>query len=100
MKKGMNFERARRVVMALLVCGLVLSIAGAMFTVEGDPVRTTLVAVSLACIAAAVVFTLTFCRCPSCGKLIIVGMLKVKVCPSCHRDINTGAKVKGKNKRR
>ena len=95
----MNFEKATRIVMALIVCACVLSIAGAMFTVEGDPVQVTIVIAALLLIAAAAVFAVLFCRCPNCGKLILIGMVKTRVCPSCHRNINTGAKVKG-NKRR
>ena len=33
-------------------------------------------------------------RCPSCGKVIFFGVLAVKSCPRCHRNLVTGKKMK------
>ena len=33
-------------------------------------------------------------RCPNCGKVIFFGVLAVKSCPRCHRNLVTGKKMK------
>lgn len=52
----------------------------------------------LVSIAAVILFGITiyvivkFCRCPHCGKVIFMGLLKIQKCPSCHRNLVTGKK--------
>ena len=33
-------------------------------------------------------------RCPNCGKVIFLGVMAVKACPRCHRNLVTGKKMK------
>ena len=98
MKKRMNFTKAARITVTLVLCGLFFCLAGLMFAAEGDPMRVALVGFSFAFVVAGIIFACVYCRCPSCGRIVFMGMMKVTVCPSCHRDLNTGAKVKGKKK--
>lgn len=35
-----------------------------------------------------------YCRCPNCNKVIAFGVLVVKSCPRCHRNLITGKKMK------
>ena len=42
----------------------------------------------------ALVCVFKYCRCPSCGKVIFFGVLAVKDCPRCHRNLVTGKKTK------
>ena len=44
--------------------------------------------------ATALVCMLTYCCCPNCGKVIFFGVLAVKSCPRCHRNLVTGKKMK------
>ena len=39
-----------------------------------------------------------YCRCPNCGKHIILGVLAIETCPRCKHSLTTGKKVK-KSKR-
>ena len=39
------------------------------------------------------------CRCPSCGKRIISGVLVLDTCPRCKRNLYTGDKPKKAKKR-
>ena len=53
---------------------------------------TVLMVLSLICLFA-------FCRCPWCGKRITSGLMQIKVCPHCNRNLETGLRAKGKKKR-
>ena len=44
--------------------------------------------------ATALVCIFKYCRCPNCGKVIFFGVLAVKSCPRCHRNLVTGKKMK------
>ena len=39
------------------------------------------------------------CRCPSCGKRIINGVLVLDTCPRCKRNLYTGEKPKKAKKK-
>ena len=43
---------------------------------------------------ASIYTMVKYCRCPSCGKIIFLGVLTIKVCPRCKRSLITGKKVK------
>ena len=47
---------------------------------------------------AAVVVIFLYSRCPSCGKVIVFGVLKATSCPRCKRNLVTGQKMKKKSR--
>ena len=87
----------------LTIVSMVLSVACAVIGLVGyspeNPARTYLAVVAFALMALALIFLLVFCRCPWCGKRISSGLMKLKVCPHCNRDLETGLRAKGKKKR-
>ena len=55
----------------------------------------------VACMCMTVILFVTslvlifkYCRCPNCGKVIFLGVMAVKSCPRCHRNLVTGKKMK------
>ena len=57
--------------------------------------RTMLLcALTAAIFVGTIICVYQFCRCPYCGKHIMLGVLAVKDCPRCHRNLATGKKIK------
>ncbi|MCR5137875.1 MAG: hypothetical protein K6C12_12450 [Oscillospiraceae bacterium] len=89
-----DFERGRRIVIALIALAVAFGLAALMFTKEGTTENMVLALASLACIIAVIAAAMRYCRCPHCGKRIVNGVLVLKVCPSCKRSLITGQKIK------
>ena len=57
--------------------------------------RTMLLcALTAAIFIGTIICVYQFCRCPYCGKHIMLGVLAVKDCPRCRRNLATGKKIK------
>lgn len=85
----------------LTVGSMVLSIAFAFIALVGyeetDPLRMYFGGAAMLLMVLALVFLFTLCRCPWCGHRLTQGMLTLKVCPNCKRDLETGLKEKPQN---
>ena len=77
-----------------LLCGL----ASVLLVPSGSVLQMILIFLSAALLIGMIISAWKLCRCPYCGRPIIFGALAVSVCPSCHRDLKNGKKVK-KSKR-
>ena len=71
----------------------VFAMPGTTFLPVAGPLGTM-----LSMLIGMIISAWKLCRCPYCGRPIIFGALAVSVCPSCHRDLKNGKKVK-KSKR-
>ena len=89
-----GFERGKKIVRYLLVGSIACGVCALFFTQTGSPLNIALIMLSSVLLIAMLVCAWSFCRCPHCGKHIIAGALAVQVCPSCHRDLRSGKKVK------
>ena len=89
MKSSSNFARGQKLVRYLLVFALVSGLAGVLLYREGTLGQTACVLLSAA----------RDCRCPSCGKRIINGVLVLDTCPRCKRNLYTGEKPKKAKKK-
>lgn len=76
------------VIFAIALCVLSLLVP------QGTYLQVILIAATLAMLVATVVVMYKFCRCPYCGKRIMLGVLRVKSCPRCRRSLTTGKKMK------
>ena len=94
-----NFARGQKLVRYLLVAALVAGAAGLLLFREGTMQQTVCVLLSAAFITAVIVVAARDCRCPSCGKRIISGVLVLDTCPRCKRNLYTGDKPKKAKKR-
>ena len=97
---NLNFKTARTLVMVFMAASFVCAIGGMVFIRPGTQASLYSVVLALILMLLGVLILVAFCRCPWCGKRITAGMMKVQVCPHCKRDIDTGMKAKGKNKKR
>ena len=92
-----SFMRGRDLLKKLLIGDFISAILatfmrsdpGLMFFFSG---LTLLLFIAIIYIAAK------FCRCPNCGKHILLGVLAIDTCPRCKHSLTTGKKVK-KSKR-
>ena len=85
-------ELAKKLAVATVVCGV-----GSFVAVGADnSLQFVLLALTFVLCLCAVYVVVRYCRCPHCGKRIFLGVLKVKTCPACHRDLESGRKAKKK----
>ena len=89
-----KFSYGQRIVRYLLFAVIALSLAAGLLTPKGSTQQTILVLTAFALIAALLGVIYKYCRCPYCGKRIFAGVLAVKSCPKCRRNLTTGKKVK------
>ncbi len=89
-----GFERGQDLVRYFLVGSIACGVGALFFTRTGTPVNVFLILLSMGLLIGMLICAWKFCRCPSCGRHIIAGALAVRVCPSCHRDLRSGKKVK------
>ena len=99
MKYTSSFARAQKLVRYLLVLSLVSGAAGLLLYREGTTSQLVCVLLCAALIAAILIIAARDCRCPSCGKRIISGVLGLDTCPRCKRNLYTADKPKKAKKR-
>ncbi len=88
-----SFVRGRELLKRLLV-GDVLCALAATF-LRGNPTLMALFSAAVLLIFGAIIYVaVRYCRCPGCGKVIVLGVLAIRTCPRCKRDLVTGKKVK------
>lgn len=85
-------ELAKKLAAATVISGAASFIAGG----ADSGIQFWLLAFTLVLCAVTVYIIVRYCRCPYCGKHILVGVLKVKACPACRRNLETGKKAKKK----
>ena len=96
--QGNSFETGRTRLKYILIFELIVTVCTLFIpeTVTG-PRAVLSVLVILGFIAA--IYTLVKdCRCPYCNRVIFMGVLNVRECPHCRRNLITGKKMK-KSKR-
>ena len=89
-----TFEYGKKIVLYLVILVIVLGLAAALLVPEKSTPQIILIIGAFACLAAALFVVYKYCRCPYCGKRIFGGVLAVKSCPKCRRNLITGKKVK------
>ena len=92
-----SFVRGRDLLKKLLVGDFVSAIL-ATFTRNNMGLMFFFTAATLLMFIAIIYIAAKYCRCPNCGKHIVLGVLAVETCPRCRHSLTTGKKVK-KSKR-
>ncbi|MCF0138214.1 MAG: hypothetical protein HUJ66_07610 [Oscillospiraceae bacterium] len=94
----MKYDKAANVVKTGLVLSVLFALVG--FVAEDFNARATYAAtlIGMVFFVASIIVAYLYCKCPYCGKHIIMGMFRVKNCPKCHRNLETGKK-KGSKRR-
>ena len=89
-----DFERGRTYSVVLIAMTIVLSVISLMFTESGSTEGIALTISAFLCAIGAIVAVVKLCRCPYCGKKILIGVLVTTTCPKCRRSLTTGDKVR------
>ena len=89
-----TFEYGQKIVKYLLILIIVLAFASVLLVPKGSTAQLILVIAAFAIVAVLLAVIYKYCRCPYCGKRIFAGVLAVKSCPNCRRNLITGKKVK------
>ena len=88
-----SFIRGRDLLKKLLVGDFVSAIL-ATFTRNNMGLMFFFTAATLLMFIAIIYIAVKYCRCPNCGKVIVIGVLAVDACPRCKRNLVTGKKMK------
>ena len=93
---GNSFAESRELAKKLAIATIIFAV-GSFLSVGADSAIqfSFLILTFVLCILTLYVI-LKHCRCPYCGKRIFLGVLKVRTCPACHRDLINGKKTKKK----
>lgn len=82
-------DRLKKLLIATAV-GCALS----FFTPQYSYIQAAFMCMTVVLFITCLVVIFKYCRCSSCGKVIFFGVLAVKSCPRCHRNLVTGKKMK------
>ena len=95
----MRLDTAKKLTTGLLA-GCVVCCLLCLLLPASDAVRMAFgwAAIALAVLGLGCLFL--YCRCPYCGAHLFKGLYKMKFCPSCRRDFETGARHKGSGGKR
>ncbi len=88
-----GFTRGRELLKKLLIADLACAVF-AMLTRSAPTVMGIFSGATLLLFAAIIYIDVKFCRCPHCGKVILLGVLAIDTCPRCKRNLTTGKKIK------
>ena len=91
-----SFEYGKRLARNCVVAGVVFCLLGLFATPSGSMAQVVLTLCSVCSLVATGVVMYRFCRCPYCGKRIMMGVLAITNCPRCRRNLTTGQKTRKK----
>ena len=95
MKPYVNgFFEGRELLKKILVAALLTSVLSIVGRAFNPTMQLLFSGVTVILFVWAVFVVVRQCRCPYCGKIIFLGVLAVKTCPKCRRDLTSGKKVK------
>ena len=88
-----GFTRGRELLKKLLVCDLITAFIAVFM--RSNPMVVGLFSGATVILFIAIIYiVIKYCRCPNCGKVIMLGVLAVDACPRCKRSFTTGKRVK------
>ena len=93
-KYDSDFDYGTKISKYLLVAAIIGALASVLLTPGGSVAQLVLVGITTVIIISNFYIIYKYCRCPFCGKHIMMGALRVKVCPACKRNLQTGKKTK------
>lgn len=88
-----TFEYGRNIAKYCVIFTVALCVLSLLMP-QGTYLQIIFAAAMLAMMVATIVVMYKYCRCPYCGKRIMLGVLNAKSCPRCRRNLTTGKKMK------
>ena len=99
MKKYENDFVYGRERLRILLVATAVGCAASLLTPQYSLVQVALMCLTVVLFVTCLPLIFKYCRCPNCGKVIFLGVMALKSCPRCHRNLVTGKKMKtGKSK--
>lgn len=89
-----NFSYGIKLAKYVLAAAIISALSTAFLTPPGSVIQLIMVALTTVIIISNFYIIYKYCRCPFCGKHIMMGAFRVKVCPACNRNLQTGKKTK------
>ena len=99
MHNKMSLDTAKKLTTGFLVACVICCLLSLLLPAS-DAVRISIGWVAIALAVLGALCLILFCRCPYCGAHLFKGLYKMKFCPSCRRDFETGVKKKGSGGKR
>ncbi len=88
-----SFIRGRELLKKLLVSDMVTAVLALVF--KSNPTLMSVFSIATLLLFGAIIYiAVKYCRCPNCGKVIVVGVLAVHACPTRRRTLVPGEKKK------
>ena len=88
-----SFTRGRELLKKLLLSDVVTAVLA--FVLQSNPMLMGIFSGATLLLFAAIIYIdIKYCRCPNCGKVIVLGVLALDACPRCKRNLVTGKKMK------
>lgn len=87
-----TFEYGKKMSKYCVIFAIALCVLSLLMP-QGTYLQGIFIAATLVMIVAAFVMMYKYCRCPYCGRRIMMGVLRVKTCPGCRRNLTTGKKT-------
>ena len=87
-----SFMRGRDLLKKLLICDLITACL-AVFMRSNPTMMGLFSGATLILFIAIIYIDVKYCRCPNCGKVIMLGVLAIDACPRCKRSLTTGRKM-------
>ena len=95
----MELKTAKTLTMLSIVMSVICALIGLIGYGPENPARTYFAVAAILLMVLSLICLFAFCRCPWCGKRITSGLMQIKVCTHCNRNLETGLRAKGKKKR-
>ena len=92
-----DFESGRKAAKILAILSAVGCVA-MLLAGDNPPLQGALILLTMLLFVSMFLVIVLRCRCPHCGKVILLGLWNAKVCSSCRRSLSSGNKVKGKKR--
>ena len=89
-----TFEYGRSLAKTSLICAIGSCLVSLMFMESGTLAQLLTMLLTVVLMVTTIVIMYKYCRCPYCGKRIVMGVLSARSCPSCRRNLETGKKTK------
>ncbi len=89
-----NFEYGKKQAKYCIAAAVILGLVTVFLAPANSMTQTLMLILTVAAMVSCVVIIYKNCRCPYCGKHIMMGVLRVKVCPACNRNLENGKKTK------
>ena len=93
---GNSFVQSRELAKKLAIATIIFAVGSFISAGADSAIQFSFLIITFALCIFTVYVILKYCRCPYCGKRIFLGVLKVRTCPACHRDLINGKKTKKK----